>query len=441
MAQFKIRDKETGEVFTVREKEPIPTMAKPREAFGMDLPEDFKQQHPYLSAGYETLKEGVALPALGLLDVASLGAISGAARKAGEVLPSAKTTPGRALELGAKGVGLFKSPILKAIGGIKIPGLKEAVEAKNISRPLAGAITGATRGAVAGAAVSPYDITDVGARGKQALGAGAVGGVIGAGIGTVESILAARPEKVNQIREGMKGWWKSTSKEYGRLMKQAGIEGGEIDPVDTLDFMEKELVTKGVLDRGGNVIAPAQDKVDRALLKGYERLRDEFLSSGGKVPATEVVGAARTVEAGGRRVSRFKPTQLGSEARRLKTGIEETFKANLRNQGKSFEEANKLWGKMREGFDAVDEKFNTWGNNIATGKGERSLSRIMSSGEMRNIAKVIEQQTGVNLTTDKILSVITSPAIRNTARTLGIIGAIIYGLRSGRGAMIPTQAR
>jgi hypothetical protein len=418
--------------YTDQEDTPISAM-KPREAFGMDLPEDIKQKHPYLAATQETLKEGLAIPAIKFLDMASLGQISGGARRAGEVLPEPKTGAGKALSVFASLGGLVKSPVLKGIGKIKVPVVEKALEAKKITRPLAGAATGAVRGATAGFATSPGEIEDIPTRAKQAVFGGAAGAAIGAGIGTVQSMLANRPEKVNQIRQGMKKWWKDTSKEYGKLMKQAGVEGGEIDPVDTLDLMEKELVTKGVIDRSGNLVAQGQDKVDRALYKAYDQLKTKFYVSSGKVPAKEVIGAARTVKAAGQRASKFKPTAMGSEARRLESGIEETFKANVADRGKSLEEANRLWSNMRGKFDIVNKHFDTWESNLATGKGERSLSKIMSSGEMRNVARIIEEQTGVNLTADRIISVITSPAIRNTARTLGIIGAIVYGLKGGRG--------
>lgn len=395
---------------------------KPRgfDVLNLDLPPDVAQKRPFLQATQKTLKEGFAVPALNLLNLASLGTIGGVARAGGQELPKPETLPGKVLA-GAAGVtGLVKSPVFKGLGALKLPGISKLSPVKR------GLALGATRGAVAGALFSPTEITDIKQRGKQALIGGAIGATLGAGLGLVQSNLARQPEKVNQIRKGMRDFWRRNSKEYGRLLKKAGKEGGEIDPIETLDFMEKELANKGVLDRAGQKIAAPQDKIDRALFKSYEKLRDSFIKSGAqKVPAEEVIGAGRTLGAAERR-ARFRPTTLGSEARRLERGIQDTFKQNMRNKGKSFDEAQKLWATFRDKFDLVDNKFKVWESNLRTGKGEQSLTRIMSSGEMRNVARIIEQETGIGLTIDKVLSLVTSPSTRDLLRTIGLLAGTVF---------------
>ena len=431
--------KEFQDVEGKRKAQVIPTRIKKPLAFGMEMPEEFAERRPYASAAYETLKEGIAIPGLNLFDMASFGTIRGAVEKAGETWPEAKTMPGKALELGAKATGLVKSPIMRALGLLKAPA---AAQIPTVARA---GLTGAMRGAAGGALYAPKDITDIKARARQALVGGAIGGVVGAGIGLVQHNLQVRPEKVKQIKKGMKEYWRGNQKEYGKLLKQAGIEGGEIDPLDTLDYMEKELTTKGIIDRLGKKIAPPQDKVDRALFKGYEKLRDKFFEAGGqKIPAKEVVEAGRVVEAAGKRVGKFKPSVLGREARRLEEGIAETYKSKLRNQGKSFEEAQKLWANFRNRFDLVNKHFDVWESNLATGKGEKALEKIMSSGELRTVANIITQETGITLGTEKVINVITSPVVRQLAGTIGLMAALIYAARQmGKqlaGETTPTQS-
>ncbi len=444
----KAPSKEEVVQFLNQQQEPIPTKPKRETLFerlGAELPERVKEERPFLAATQKTLKEGLAIPALNILDIASLGTIRGAARKAELEFPKAETIPGKTLELAAKGVGLVKSPLLRAIGGLRVPGLGRAVGAERITRPVAGAITGGVRGAVAGAAFSPEELTDIKRRGKNALIVGGVGAVIGAATGLFQQLLARRPEKVVKIRQGMRGFWRKTSRQYDRLLKQAGGEGA-VDPVDTLDFMEKELVNKGIIDRAGNKIAAPADVTERAFFKAYTRLRDEFLKSTEKViSAKELIRAKRTVGAAGRK-ARFRPTTLGAEARRLESGIAESFKSKLRGKGKSFDEAQKLWSEFRGKFDIVDKKFGIWENNLATGKGERSLAKIMSSGEMRNVARIIQEETGVSLTNDKVISIITSPAARDIIRAVGITSGVIFAIKQigaraeGGGEVTPTQA-
>ena len=405
------------------------------DVFDLDLPPEVAAKRPYLEATQKTLKEGLAIPALNFLDMASLGTVSGTARKFGKEIPKPETLPGKILAGGAGIYGLAKTPILRGISALKIPGLSK------LGRVPEGAITGAVKGATAGGLFSPKDITDVKQRLKQAGVGGVLGGVIGGVGGLFQQALASRPEKVNQIRKGMREYWKRTSNKYGQLLKQAGKEGGSADPIETLEFMEKELVKRGVLDRSTfQKIAPPQDKVERAFFKAYENLKKEYIESGGgKVPVASLIKGSRTVAAAGRK-ARFRPSTMGVEARDLERGIQDTFKSNLRREGKSFQEAQELWAKFRERFDLVDDKFRVWESGLRTGRGEQSLAKIFTSGELRSTANIIEQETGINLTNEKILSVLMAPATREAIRTAGFLGGIyLIAKRIGQGGESSTE--
>lgn len=415
--------KEYQAVEAQRAGQATPVSAKKPVAFGMEMPEGFAAERPFASAAYETLKEGLAIPGLNLLDAASFGNIRGAV--SGEEWPQPKTLPGRVLSGAGYVAGLVKSPIISALKSVKLPA---KMQIPTIARST---LEGGARGAIAGAVASPpQDISNIKQRGQQSLIGGGLGAGIGFIAGSIQHALHTRPEKVNAIKAAMRDYWRKNSKEYARLLKQAGLEGGEIDPLDTLEYMEKTLVEKGVLDSAGQRVAAPQDKIARALFKSYERLRDSYLKSGGRVSTGEVVKSYRTMQAAGKKSSRFRPTALGAESRQIEQGIVDSFKDKLRNKGASFEKAQSLWSNFAKRFDLVNKHFNVWKSNLETGKGERTLSKIMSDGELRTVAEIITEETGIKLGADKVLSVLMSPSVRQLAATVGLMAAIIYAAKN-----------
>ncbi len=158
------------------------------EAFGLDLPKDIARERPFLEATQKTLKEGFAIPALNILDIASLGTLRGAVRATGERFPEAETIPGKALELAGKGVGLLRSPVIKGIVGATRPLAARVATLKGIPRIFGRAGLEGLRGLGIGAAISPENIADIEARKKQAL----VGGGIGLLTGGLTSLFGGK---------------------------------------------------------------------------------------------------------------------------------------------------------------------------------------------------------------------------------------------------------
>jgi len=397
-----------------------PSVAPEKDLYSMwgaEVTPEMRQKRPYLSATAETLQETMGTPALHFLNVAALNYPRYLTEKGGYKYPEPKTKAGQILAKGAGLTGAFASPILKAIAGAKVPARIAPTTARGA------ALEAGIKGAIIGGGwAQPKEKRPVSA----AVGFGA-GAVIGGLTQGVKNALARKPEKVNQIRQKFKEWTRKESQEYGRMEKQLGKKGEAIDPIEGLEWMEQELYVRGMINEMGQKMPKAgASKVDRGLYNSYRRLSESYAkATGGKVPTGEVIRTARDIKAaGGKPRVKFRPTAEGKEARGLKDAFMQRIKPKIK--GPQYEAMNKRYAEYKRDFEIVDRQFNIWDNELATGKGEKALTKIFRSGEMRTAARVIEEQTGIKMTKDMVLSWLGDPAIRQVARDAGYVSALWY---------------
>uniref|UniRef100_A0A6M3KNQ0 Uncharacterized protein n=1 Tax=viral metagenome TaxID=1070528 RepID=A0A6M3KNQ0_9ZZZZ len=394
--------------------------------WGAEVTPEMKKTSPYLSATAKTAQEGIATPTLHFLNMAGLNLPRAVASASGYKYPESKTLPGTILSKGAGVVGGVTSPITRSIAGIgeKIPTVAKLAGVKG------GAIKGAIGGAGLGAAYTPTeDVVGLKQRGIQALIGGGIGVVVGAGVAGFKQALLRKADKVNKIRKSMQDFSRKETKAYGQMEKQLGKDGKEIDPIEALNWMERQLFERGMINEAGEKIAKAgASKVDKGLYKTYTDLTDAYLKSPtGKIPTEATIKAGRDIKAsGGKPRVKFKPTESGREAQNLKQDFMKAIKPKINS--KNYDAMNKRYGKYKTDFETVDKHFKIWEPDWSTGKGEKALTNLARSGEMLRVADVIKQTTGINVTPDIILSYASNPVIRQLARDAGFVAAIWYAV-------------
>ena len=167
-------------------------------AANAEMDEELSKDHPYLTAVHETVKEGIATPALHFANQAALNLPRAATQAAGYSYPEAKTVPGNIL---AKGAGLAgamvggPAKLYKAVGQGLVKNVPK-LAGKGLSKAL---VKGAIKGGITGAAYTPTEsgmpILAPKERAEQAVTGAVAGGLIeGAGAG-FRSFKAARLKK------------------------------------------------------------------------------------------------------------------------------------------------------------------------------------------------------------------------------------------------------
>jgi hypothetical protein len=141
------------------------------------------------------------------------------------------------------------------------------------------------------------------------------------------------------------------------------------------------------------------------------------------VPLQDVLQASRDVKAAGGKFGKT-PTAMTKEAEDVRRGILEGVKGQIKSE--EFLKGQAKYSQFRERFDLVNKKFDIWASKLETGKGERALDKIFSNGEMRMIGKIIEEETGVKLANEKILSAMSNPQFIEAAKVAGVTASLIY---------------
>ena len=368
------------------------------KGLGAEITPGMKQGHPYLSAIAKTGQEAFVAPAH-FANMMSLNNLRGLSNEMGIEYPEIKDNPlASNISKGFGVAGLVQSPIIKGIMGAGSLG----------SSILARTGTGVLKGGAIGLATSPDKAFDMWKRGEQGKFGAAMGGILSA-VGAVGSkVRNYTGDKATSIKQGMEEWAKSAWKKYGqRLSKISKTSTESVNPIDTINSIEQNLVRKGIVEAGGKRVRGAvMDKVDKALLKSYEKLTNEYALSSGKIPLKSILTEGRNIRASGGKMN--NPTTLTHKAADLHHSINGSVKGQVKNT--EFQQMQSEYSKFKQDYDLASKYFQPFQDVRKTGKGEKFLSRITQTKEAREIARVIKQSTGITLKGAKLKSVITGIA-------------------------------
>ena len=238
--------------------------------------------------------------------------------------------------------------------------------------------------------------------------------------------------KVLAIRNSAKTYHNTEVKAYGDMLETLAKTGKEkIDVTPALETITKMMKEKGLISPEGKWLTPL-NKVDGQLVKSYESLLREIQTAGtNKIDTSKVIQEIINIKNSG---GSFKePTTFGRMALEAQGEVLSSIKPQIKSN--IFTQANKRYTLFKQKMDALDTKFNIWGNPMQTGTGERFLMRqLETSGEAKNIANIVKQNLGQTLkgakTASKLYQLQRNPLVRWGG--LGLLGG--YGLsRMGGG--------
>jgi len=225
----------------------------------------------------------------------------------------------------------------------------------------------------------------------------AVGGVISGsgaiGRNVIGKMKSYAPNKVRAIRAGAKVYHKEEVKAYGNMLKKLESDSGPINAEPALEKMEEIKKIRGIISPEGKELKPT-NRVDRELVKAYDRLMAKWVNGGGKTTVGDVVKELQAIKNAGGNYA--EPTQIGRLALDTQHEILGAIKPQINSE--TFLAGNARYVQFKQHMEALDKYFDVWGNPILTGKGERFLMRGSTrTGESKAITDLVTEKTGQTL--------------------------------------------
>lgn len=420
----------------------IAEQRSPKEVFGLQRLKDIDD--PY--GLYKTLREGIALPGLSLLNAASLGNIKNEAKRAGETYPEQEKTnfPARALSGIAATTGLIKSPVLKGLSLLKAPrilGVSSPIAQRIAQSSATGALRGGVGGAITAPAIKSEKDSELSMRAKQALAGAGIGGILG-GIGqSFQELRQAPGNKVKAIRSAFMEHMQSEYDKYDDAINKLAKENGTLQGDKVLENIEQKLVDRGLFGSDGKIINRPLSSAESKLVKSYNRLfRKYSLSKDGTLTTKDVIEEYQSIK------GPFRSGKVNAQQRSLRDAADDIFdSAREQIDSDSFRAANANYARFKQDQALIDKRIQLFPKSPEmTERGEKFLTRDFGkTSEARATANAIKSRTGQTLRGAENISklgFLRNPGVQagiGVAGGLGILGTLIArAIRNNQGGTV-----